>query len=419
MNKTTFAAGLRNLIQAGAIAALMYLPTVTLAADTPIDSSAVAARGALQALYGRQQVTGLVHTLDFEAREIIERGLWQLQPVTTASALMAAPNGVVVDCPRGGTLTARMTRRAPRVIKFEWAECGLQDLTGLFTIQGPAEATLPEATLAPATILGIRVGDGSRDFQESRPRRPGSVFGETAVRRNQRITGIIPQRQFDYENIPGRFTYEVSGFIERTQMLPSFSGGVPSVELYPFVSVTYAERALVSRERTSGYDTNGEFFFREDLIFAWGTLGNRLINPQRPTAPASTRTNEFRGLGLRVQNFSEGLFNGFEINGRMQVNALEIGGLAAGCGAGETFSFRTRSRAVSPPNLPVPNVFESGRIDVNSSMNLQLSYIPSSTDNIFEARSRVDVTARGLPPASYTVGFDGLIQLMIAGRCAP
>ena len=288
------------------VAALAITQAAHAVGNTPINTPDRAARSALYLLEVPNTLTQQINDFDSQARVIIEHGFDQLDAATTVQALLAAPHGIVVTCSLGGTLTARMSRTAPRTVRFEWTDCQQTDLVGNYTQNGPAEATLLEASFSPKNLYGLRLGDAARDYSETRP--GGSPNGEQVTRLNQRFVGVIPQSMFGHE--PDRFTYELTGFSELTQMRPDRVGGVPSVELYPFVTTNYADHALISRERLSGNDANQAFFFHEDIEFTWGSLGLRLDSPQRPNKPATSFTEEYRGLGLRIQLRGIGAFDG-------------------------------------------------------------------------------------------------------------
>jgi hypothetical protein len=398
------------------VAALGIAQAVHAVGNTPINTPERAARSALYLLELPNTLTQRVHDFDYQARVIIEHGFDQLDAATTVQALLAAPRGIVVTCPLGGTLTARMSRTVPRTVRFEWADCQQTDLVGNYTQNGPAEATLIEASFSPKNLYGLRLGDATRDHTEARPRRNGLPYGEQLIRRNQRFVGIIPQRMFDYENIPGRFTYELTGFAELTQMRPDRVGGVPSVELYPFVTTNYADHALISRERLSGYDANQVFYYHEDIGFAWGSLGFRIDNPQRPNKPATSFTDEYRGLGLRIQNAIDGPVSDLAFDGKLQVTRYETRGL--GCAMPEVLTYRTRVRPTLPADVPIGTAYAKGEVDVNGSTKITFTALPPpNPDDIFNSRARLDITSPGLPAASFEVmSFDDS-AVANAARC--
>ena len=402
----------------GIVAALGITQAVHAAGNTPINTPERAARSALYLLELPNTLTQQVNDFDYQARVIIERGFDQLEAATTVQALLAAPRGIVVSCPLGGTLTARMSRTVPRTVRFEWADCQQTDLVGNYTQNGPAEATLIEASFRPKNLYGMRLGDATRDHTESRPRRNGVPYGEQVLRRNQRFVGIIPQRMFDYENIPGRFTYELTGFAELTQMLPDRVGGVPSVQLYPFVTTNYADHALISRQLLSGFDTNQAFYYHEDIEFAWGSLGFRIDNPQRPNKPARSWTDEYRGLGLRVQNAVDTPVTTLAFDGKLQVTRYE--GYELGCAMPDILTYRTRVRPTLPAGVPLGTAYAQGEVDVNGSTKIRFAPLPSpNPDDIFDSRARLDITSPGLPAASFEVATFDDSAVVDAARCTP
>jgi hypothetical protein len=289
------------------VAAMGVAQVADAAGNTPINTPARAARSALYALELPNTISQRVNDDDYGARNIIEKGFDLLEAATTVEALLASPRGIVVPCPSGGTLTTRMSRSVPRLVTFDWADCKQTDLVGqVYSQTGPAEVVMTEASFRPKTLYSLRLGNGARDHVESHPRMPNVAYGEFVVRRNQRFTGVIQQREFDWQDVPGG-TYELTGFVERTLMLPDRNAGQPpSTELYPYVTYTYADHALLSRERTSGYDANQVWSYHEDIVFAWGLLGSRNDVPARPNKPATSTTDEYRGFGLRAQNLLGG-----------------------------------------------------------------------------------------------------------------
>jgi hypothetical protein len=141
-----------NIRIGGMLVALMVAQAAGAAGNTPIATPDVAARSALYMLQFWNTLTQQVHAFDIEARQVIERGFGQLKTATTVQALMASPHGVVVACPQGGMLTARMSRGLPRIARFEWSDCRTEDAFGPYTLNGPAEATLLEASFTPSTL---------------------------------------------------------------------------------------------------------------------------------------------------------------------------------------------------------------------------------------------------------------------------
>jgi hypothetical protein len=411
-----------KLIQViGVVVALGTVQVAGAAGNTPINTPARAARSALYALNLPNTLSQRINDDDYSARVIIEHGFDLLEAATTVEALLAAPRGLAVACPQGGTLTARMTRAVPRTVYFDWADCRQTDLIGqVFSTSGPGEVLTTEASFRPQTLYGIRLGIGARDYVESHPPMPDFGYGERVIRRNQRFTGIIPQREFDWQDIPGRFTYELTGFVESTLMLPDRNAGQPpSVELYPYVTYTYADHALVSRERTSGYDANQVWSFHEDLVFVWGLLGMRNDVPQRPNKPASSSTDEYRGVGLRSQYFLGGPPGSpgttIEFDGKVQV--LRYESMSLGCSSPDTFTYRTRVPPTTPPDVSIGIAYDKGEIEVNGSTRLKFTGLPSPDGNPFSAKSQLDITSPGLAPARYTVDAFFAEQVRAAAVC--
>jgi len=149
-----------KLIQViGLVATLGTVQVAGAAGNTQINTPARAARSALYALDLPNAISQRVNDADYSARVIIEHGFDLLEAATTVEALLAAPRGVVVACPYGGTLAARMTRTVPRTVYFDWADCKQSDLIGqVFSTSGPAEALLTEASFRPQNLYGIRLG---------------------------------------------------------------------------------------------------------------------------------------------------------------------------------------------------------------------------------------------------------------------
>jgi hypothetical protein len=409
---------MKHIRTTAVIAALGISQAAHAAGNTPINTPDRAARSALYLLEVPNTLTQQINDFDYQARVIIEHGFDQLDAATSVQALLAAPHGIVVTCPLGGTLTARMSPTVPRTVRFEWADCQQTDLVGTYTQNGPAEATLIEASFSPKNLYGLRLGDANHDHIETRPSPNGSPNGAQVTRRNQRFVGLIPQRMFDYENIPGRFTYELTGFAELTQMRPDRVGGVPSVELYPFVTTNYVDHALISRERLSGYDANQAFYFHEDIEFAWGSLGSRIDVPQRPNKPAMSFTDEFGGLGLRIQNALEASGNSLAFDGKLQVARFESRGL--GCAMPDVLTYRTRVRPTLAPDVGIGTAYAKGEVDVNGSTKITFTALPpSNPDDFTDARARLDITSPGLPAASFEVTTFDDSAVANAARCTP
>ena len=412
---------MKNILTIGLVTTLGMAQVAGAAGNTPINTPARAARSALYALDLPNALSQRVNNDDYSARVIIEHGFDLLEAATTVEALLAAPRGIVVACPYGGTLTARMTRNVPHTVAFDWADCKLADLVGqVFSQSGPAEVLMTEASFRPQTLYGIRLGNSARDHVESHPRMAGFEYGEYVTRRNQRFAGIVPQREFDWQDIPGRFTYELTGFVETTQMLPDRNAGQPpSVELYPFVNYTYADHALLSRERTSGFDANQVWSYHEDIEFVWGVLGSRYDIPPRPNKPARSTTDEFRGLGLRAQNSLGGPPGSpgstIEFDGKVQVNRYES--MSLGCSSPDTFTYRTLVPPTTPPDASIGIAYDKGEIEVNGSTRLKFTGLPSPDGNPFSAKSQLDITSPGLAPLQFVVDAFFAEQVRAAAVC--
>ena len=104
---------MKNIPTIGVVMTLGMAQVAGAAGNTPINTPARAARSALYALDLPNALSQRVNNDDYSARVIIEHGFDLLEAATTVEALLAAPRGIVVACPYGGTLTARMTRNVP------------------------------------------------------------------------------------------------------------------------------------------------------------------------------------------------------------------------------------------------------------------------------------------------------------------
>ncbi len=215
-----------------------------------------------------------------------------------------------------------------------------------------------EASFRPQILYGIRLGIGARDYVESHPPMPAFGYGERVIRRNQRFIAIIPQREFDWQDIPGRFTYELTGFVEST------------------LSV-------------------------------------------RDLHPASSTTDEFRGLGLRSQYFLGGPPGNpgttIEFDGKVQV--LRYESMSLGCSSPDTFTYRTRVPPTTPPDVSIGIAYDKGEIEVNGSTRLKFTGLPSPDGNPFSAKSQLDITSPGLAPARYTVDTFFAEEVRAAAVC--
>src|SRR5690348_9361528 len=131
----------------GLVATMGLAQVAGAAGNTPINTPARAARSALYALQLPNTISQRVNDDDYGARNIIEKGFDLLEAATTVEAMLASPRGIVVPCPSGGTLTARMTRSVPRLVTFDWADCKQADLIGqVYSQSGPAEVVMTDAS---------------------------------------------------------------------------------------------------------------------------------------------------------------------------------------------------------------------------------------------------------------------------------
>jgi hypothetical protein len=409
---------LRNPSHVLVVTCLLFTSAMSVAAVKPITTTTQAARAAASIHLLREDAQNASYQFAYSPRDLVARQMSELATVTTFQALMQAPGGLVLNCPGGGTLSARLSKSKPRVLRIDWQQCSRVEFSSLLRVQdGPAEVVLLEDSFTPAAVASIRFGGLNRDHVESGSydaTRPDVV--NYVVYRNLRVTGYLPLRRLGDNNIfAGRYLAHVTGFQRSVSYLPDYASGEPGEELYPNEQLLSSDGALLSGEST--YVSDGSS--GEEVSIVAGDFDVRAVIPATPTNP-DTRTvrKTYGGTGLRL---SWGLkitdAKGYlAIDGVARTDFNQWWGF--GCPKADEFSYRTRTLLEYRLGDYTGHMFDSGKITING--NTTATYTASGTIPYVDRIGHVAFDIPGLAPFSYDVnGFIYGAELTLAGYCTP
>src|SRR5689334_8232690 len=106
-----------------ALASATLLTGLSMAAPVVVDSESKAQFAVLSMNRALFQPWSDHLNLSMYVRSIAENALTQLKSVSTPAAVASARNGVVIACETSGSMTARLSRGFPRVLRLQWQAC--------------------------------------------------------------------------------------------------------------------------------------------------------------------------------------------------------------------------------------------------------------------------------------------------------
>ena len=386
------------------------------APNTPIRSESTAARAVVVAFLQRGQLRTMMLPFNYEPRNLIDRALRSVREVTTLQDLAASPDGVVIDCPESGTLTAKLGRGWPRVVKFEWNACVTVDFAFTNTLTGPGEVTLLGNSLFADAVASIRLGNRTTDLvRDSQLRQPSptSILSRRVETRNLRLTGLVPLVRFEDDvntAFRGRFAYEAVGFLRSDEMRRDVGPGGPGTEFFPWTFETSTEGALLSGDNDAD-DTQSH----EENRLVLGTLSQRTDRPATPTFPEPrTSTVWVRGTDYRIVLGRANNLEFWTIDGRIESSYAQ----SAGCAAPETYTYRTRSPLVShPETFYFQDLIDSGEIAINGSTVARFS--TTGSQPFVDLRGQLALDVPGVGSFNYDTGSSVPGALVLLSRCTP
>lgn len=285
-----------RLSKVAALASATLLSGISAAAPVAIDSEQKAQFAVLSMNRALFQPWSDHLNLSTYVRSIAENALAQLKSATTPAAVRSARNGVVIACETSGSMSARLSRGFPRVLKVQWQACRFNDISGYpHQRSGDAEILLLSDSFAPNTVGGIRLGNATTDFTDTRHiEYPDQITDELRTV-NLRLLGQIPMtRAFPlYGLFVGEFAFETTGFVQdysATQL--------PDLPLQEVTSRTSAE-FLISSGATTYNDAKTKSV--EDLRLHFGKVTRTVIYPP----PFGENTDSYSVEGLKVRKESD------------------------------------------------------------------------------------------------------------------
>jgi hypothetical protein len=285
------------------------------------------------------------------------RALSAAASVTTPGALMANPAGVEVPCEVSGTMTAKMSPRFPRVVKFEWHDCHLDIYGWPHSLDGPGEVLLQSDSFTATKALAIRLGNSRADFVQTREVVTPDQVNHDTILRNLTLVGNIPLNfgQFQPAGSTLSYAYVLDGYVDETQVINFPLSGAPQQTLnqrWDLEALTYAGSIGVNENWT---------VFDEELKVLFGTFTLTSTSP----APYGTQVERSRYANYRLHTVTDytGWTRDASIDGK--VDYTWNPNFGAGCVSGG-YNFRT----VVPlrNDLSAWQQFSAGALDINGSM---------------------------------------------------
>jgi hypothetical protein len=379
-------------------------------AATPIDTQQKLASATQQGIDLIRSQPGRLGVLTDAAREFIEKPLADLAAATTPAALARMHDGITMSCGTSGSISARMARGIPRVLRLEWTDCAFLDAGG-FPRQrdGSGEIALLTNSFAPRNVGAIRLGSATADFIDERH----SAFPEmvTHERRtlNLRMVGVIPVRRafVTFGVFTGPFAYDVVGFHDEVDTFEFPAGQFPSHSTHNRITADH-----VFATGNVGYRGETNQRYESDVSLLWGELTFAIFD--LPPLDERRTASRFEGLRLRENYDFVAFTSALSIDGKVDHQPMPwLGGENDGCFAGERV-YRTRA-PLSGPAFDV--VYTSGELAVNNSSALLYSAAsvpPSQPVPSQGYMVRLDVRNSG--PVYYDTAsqFDTLRQV---GEC--
>ena len=350
----------RHYSKLAALAAAAILACATAsAAPVVIDSEQKANAAGAAAQRAMAQPTHDQGLVTFYARGIAENALMQLAAATTPSALVNARNGIALPCATSGSLTARMARTFPRVLKLQWQACKYNDIDDYPRERnGNAEIVLLSDTFAPQAVAAIRFGTLNADFTDSRHIEYPDQITDELRSLNLRMLGQIPMvRAFPlYGLFVGDFAFELTGFYQEYSLTELPGSGQPPFEQ---TTRTSAEFLIVSGATT--YNT-AKTHSVEDLRLHFGKVTHTSSSPSWGES-----SNSYTVDGLRVRRESDYVsWSGSQsVDGKIE---FQYSALSGNCLNG-AYAFKTRAPLVS--NSLFSGLFDSGNLLINGSTTAQ------------------------------------------------
>jgi hypothetical protein len=372
----------RNFSRGVALVAAAFITCAAAAAPVVIDTEQKANAAVLSAQKAltvpKQELEGMAGY----ARSLAESALEPLAAATTPMAVINSRNGVVVACSTSGTLTARMARTFPRVLKLRWQACKFNDLNGYPHVRnGDAEIILLSDSFVPEKVGGIRLGTLNSDFTDTRHIEDPEQITDEVNSANLRLIGLIPMtRAFPRFGVfVGEFAFETTGYSQSY-----FRAEVPGQPVYEQTSSTSVEHLVASGSTT--YDSSKTHSV-EDLRLYFGKVTHSSTSPNYPSSTSSYTIN---GLKVRHEFDYVAWTSSKSVDGKVE---FQYSPAAGACLNGE-YNIKTRKRLAGslfefkydsgdllingstaaqfftaanvPPTLPVPQSGNLVHIDVRN-----------------------------------------------------
>ena len=350
----------RRCSKLAALAAAAILPcSAASAAPVVIDSEQKANAAGAAALRALDQPFFDQGLVMFYASGIAENALMQLAAVTTPIGLINARNGITLACATSGSLTARMARTFPRVLKLQWQACKYDDIGNYpHERNGKAEIILLSDTFTPEKVAAIRFGTSTTDFTDSRHIEFPDQITDELRSLNLRMLGQIPMiRAFPlYGLFVGDFAFELTGLYQLYTLTELPGSGQPPLEE---TSRTSAEFLVVSGATT--YNT-ARTHLVEDLRLHFGKVTHTASIPSWGES-----SNSYTVDGLRVRRESDFVtWSGSQsVDGKVD---FQYSAQSGRCLNG-AYTFRTRAPLVS--NSLYSGLFDAGDLLINGSTTAQ------------------------------------------------
>jgi hypothetical protein len=316
----------------------------------------------------RDELPRELDMLTFASSDLVDRALRLLAPATTLAQVMASPSGVSVACPVSGSVTARMSPRAPRLLKLQWTGCATDTEGLMHTLDGLGEVALLDATFAPPAVASISLGDRNGALVDQAAYL-GSEQPPDVNSFNLRMTGYIRlARAAVIDPFKGTSLYELSGSRAIRSSFLAGDGESPD-QLFESVYSVSVDHMVVHRTL-------------QDAETELGVLGGKLSFvwdfPETPqeAAHVDRYTIEPTGFRLRDRTSLTTFDRTLEVDGSVRITMPDFLPFFA-CYYNVDFSYRTTVPLHYAVSGAGSEVFDAGEISMNGTP-AHFSYAPGA-----------------------------------------